>query len=383
MESIRIVVISEFGEHSFDGVMGSVCKEIRKRNSHCVVSCISGFLTKYRYGGLRISRLTNYLWVYARVLVELVRYKPKVVICDTTPPLVQWWAAFLGRLFGSRIYVWLMDYHPEIEARLLDKCASLHIIAVVLRKMDRWFLRRMDGMVVLDRAMAEVIRSRRESLELKVHPTWSNQGGVEYSSVTRNMEKVEFRLAYVGNLGAAHNLGTLEWLLKEISRRKKLRILLVGENRKGNRLLADLGKRCEAVIEYEGRLGWADLRVRVSRFGPDFGLVLLNDEQGGVVSPSKYIAYLQMGLPLLYLGPRMTNADDMCRNLGAGIAITREEAGRDGAVLVDNLLEAVAHNTLQEATQVAFRKVKDSNESSFVDLVEPWLSQNIDKRGGS
>jgi hypothetical protein len=282
--------------------------------------------------------------------------------------------ALLGRLLRVKVYVWMMDYHPEIEARALERIPGLRWLAGVLRLIDRVLLSRVSGVVTLDEAMAGTIRSRCASLEVKVHPPWSKQGGGSYQPVTLNHGRKDFRVAYVGNLGAAHGLEDLERLLAEMHT-GSLHLLIVGGNSGGLRRWRAMAQRLGASIEHTDRLSWDDLHKRLNDFRPNYALVLMDGSKAGLLSPSKYASYIRLGLPVLYLGPRGTNADRVCRETGAGVAATREEIAQDGARIACSLLDPVAQDQRQAATRVAHDALAELNETSFVEMLKPWLTQ--------
>jgi hypothetical protein len=367
-----ILVVSEFAGEAFDGLVASACREIARKHPARVILA-SGFLRRYRYGGLRPSRILNYGVVYARSVACLLRHRPKLVIVDTSPPLIHLWMAFLGRLFHIKVYAWVMDYHPEIEARALERIPGLRRLARVLRLIDRTLLGGLSGVITLDGVMATTIRSRCAGLDVKVHPPWSKQGSGSYQPVTLNRGTEDFRIAYVGNLGAAHGLDHLEKLLMEVHPRY-LYLLIVGGNRAGLQRWMAMGRRLGAHIEHTGRLPWEDLRCRLEEFRPNYALVLMDEGKAGLLSPSKYTSYLRLGLPVLYLGPRGTNADVVCRVAGAGLAATEAEIAENGAEIARSLLDLTALEQRQSATVTAHQAQTELNEVSFVDILGPWLN---------
>ena len=376
-----IMVVSEFAGVAQDGFVASACAELAlKRPDHRLVFVV-GFLKRYRYGGLRPSRLLNYAVVYARSLAGLLRYRPDVVIVDTTPPLIQLWMALLGPLFKARVYVWMMDYHPEIEARALDRIAGLRWLARLLRAADRSALRRVSGVLALDEAMADTVRARCGGLDVKVHPPWSVQGCGQYQPVTLNRVQEDLRIAYVGNLGAAHGLEDLEQLLAAV-RPRRLSLLIVGGNAAGLQRWREIARRLEADIQSAGRLPWDELYRRLNEYHPNYALVLLDENKVGLVAPSKYATYIRLGVPVLYLGPHGTNADRVCRILGAGLAATRDEIIRDRATLACSLLDPAAQERRRAATKTAHEALAKFNATSFVEMLRPWLEDAAKAEAG-
>jgi len=371
---MTIVVISEFAGSTFDGVVSSVFAELARRYPSSRVLFVAGFLKRYRYGGLRLSRLANYAAVYAKSLACYLRYRPDVVLVDTTPPLIQLWAAFLGRIFKAKVYVWLMDYHPEIEARYCEAVPGFRWFSRVLRKLDASLLATVSGVATLDEAMADIVRVRCPSVEVKVHPVWSKQGTGHYEPITLNHDESELRLAYVGNLGSAHGLADVETLLAGLQSRRVVKLMIVGGNAAGLGRWKEMAHRLGAEVRHADRLPWNALRERLNDFRPDYGVVLMDEDKRGLLSPSKYATYVQLGLPILYAGPRRTNADMACRVTGAGFAVSHDEILQDLAAVLQGVLQAASQPTRQTATRVAYDSLSRLNEFSFVELLQPWLS---------
>jgi ribosomal protein S18 acetylase RimI-like enzyme len=371
---MTIAVISEFAGNGFDGLVPSAAAEIERRYVGSRVVFVSGFLKRYIPGGLRPLRLLNYCVVYARMALRAVRDRPKVFLVDTTPPLTQWWAVCLGFLVDAHVYVWLMDYHPEIEAQYFERIRGLGWLGRVLRGADRRVMKFASGIVTLDEAMVAMARAQRLGVEIKLHPPWSKQGAGLYEPIRFNTDQAEFRVAYVGNLGAAHGLGDLEELLARVSSFRKLRLLYVGANPDGYDRFRQMANRLGGSLERERHLEWCELRKRLSEFRPDYGIVILDEKDGGLVSPCKYATYLLLGMPILYVGPRLTNTDLACRQIGAGVAVTHEEIARDDGSLVHSLLDSSALARRRLATRSAYEWQSRFNEVSFVQAIQGWLT---------
>ena len=369
----KIAVVTEFAGNAFDGLVPSAAEEMAKRFPCSQVILISGVLKKYLQGGLRPTRVLNYCIVHARVLLCFIRERPQIFLVDTTPPLTQWWTGILAALFKAKVYVWLMDYHPEIEARYFEGVRGLSWLATLLRAIDRKMLRLVSGIVVLDGAMERIIRFRCNGAQLKLHPPWSTQGTGRYEPVRLNEDEQELRLTYIGNLGNAHPLDDLERLLATVALRRKIRILYVGGNPDGLERMRRMAQRLGADFQREKRLGWEELRGKLNVFRPNYGIVTLDQAQSGLVSPCKYATYTLLGLPILYVGPLLTNADAVCRVLGAGMAVTHEELAHDTGRFAQSLVDPGAREQRRLATKTAHEWQSKFNESSFVDLIEPWL----------
>jgi hypothetical protein len=267
-----------------------------------------------------------------------------------------------------------MDYHPEIEARYCESIRGFRWLAKGFRMVDVSLLRNVSGVITLDEAMAGIIRARCPYLEVKVHPVWSKQGTGQYEPIVLNRDQSEFRLAYVGNLGASHGLGDMEGILAGIRSRRTLKLMIVGGNAAGLGRWKEMAQRLTAEVRHTERLPWNALRERLNDFRPNCGVVLMDEGKSGLLSPSKYATYTQLGMPILYIGPRRTNADAVCRTTGAGLAITHDDIVRDAEAVIRDLLDPVAQDRRQAATRIAHDSLGKLNEVSFVGLLDPWIT---------
>ena len=58
----------------------------------------------------------------------------------------------------------------------------------------------------------------------------------------------------------------------------------------------------------------------------------------GCLSPSKFVSYLEAGIPLLYVGPEQTNAWSICTEFDAGVHISGDLSDDDLPTAVGELL---------------------------------------------
>lgn len=98
--------------------------------------------------------------MHAAVLFEYLSKRPDVVFVRTTPPLIQIPYLFFGKLFGAKVYVWLMDYHPVFGLRSSKKGSPKYFVWKFFDILDRLALKLAAGVVCLDTAMSELIRER-------------------------------------------------------------------------------------------------------------------------------------------------------------------------------------------------------------------------------
>lgn len=295
---------------------------LRKACPELETVAIHGFLPGYRSGGLRLGRLLNLAWVYLRLPFDLVWRRPAAIVVRSTPPGIQLWASWLGALLRIPVLCWLMDYHPELEARSCER-RGFHRPARFLRWLDLAALRRMAGIVVLDGAMERLVRSRVPKVPVAVHPPWgaaAANGGRTREYQAGSTPRVR-RLAYAGNLGVAHPRGTLVRLLRALRSGGAVELHFIGTVGAAMEVLKREAEALEVRVVEHAQQPFAKLGELFDHQQIDLGVVLLADEAAGVVSPCKYTGYIHHGLPTLYLGPPETNADAVMTRFGAGFTL--------------------------------------------------------------
>ncbi|MBA3888896.1 MAG: hypothetical protein H0X64_00040 [Gemmatimonadaceae bacterium] len=325
---MKALFVFEYGgEYMMDDLMQGVRRAVPGLQTRLCHGLVGGYVA----GGTQPVRILNAAYMYATLPFVMMRWRPAVVLVRTTPPGIQLWAALLGRLMNIRVGCWMMDYHPELEARVLDRRRGAGWVARLIRGIDRYLLRRMSFVIVLDDAMQALVRSRAPAVPIVQHPTWGAVADVTHEDAvdSGNASRGELCLAYGGNLGFAHPLETFETLIREIQLSTRVRIVAIGASSRGERRFAGLAERTGAVLTILPRHPFAGLGKLFAEHRVDAGVVLLSDETSGVVAPSKFSAYLRFGLPTLYIGPARTSSQALAARFDAGFALANGAAPAD------------------------------------------------------
>jgi hypothetical protein len=272
-----------------------------------------------------------------------------------------------------------MDYHPEIEARMLERhgvafCASL------LRRIDRASMNRFEAVIVLDRAMATIAESRAGTNPVMVHPTWGERphAGPTPLEYTPGEDRETLRLAYSGNLGKAHDLGTFELLLRVLARRLTVELYVVGASREGNEQFQRIGAELGVKVTTHERVPFPKLRDLYNRWHIDAGLVLLSEGSAGLLSPSKFSGYIDFGVPIIYIGPSGTNTQEACTRFKAGFALAGVADDGQVAAVADSLLNPGRMKAASEGARAAALHYSLLNNDSLAALIAPLLARAND-----
>ena len=270
------------------------------------------------------SKLRTWLTFYIKVAWFLLwRRLPEVVIVQTTPP-------FLHTLFAVRacfawqrpqIILWNQDTYPEslIGTGLLRPSSWTYTL---LQAVARWSARRTAHAVVLDGAMAD--RLRKQGVQhITLIPNWDlAPPAIPETSLPAELRQLatgyRYRIAYTGNLGRGHDLTPIWNYLRYHPTQTEFCFLFVGE-----------GDRTAELRELVLREGWQCVKfwpyLPAAEFfallhWADFGLVALESNCLGLMSPSKLHAWLAAGKPVIYIGPHGSNVSETLDAFGCGFS---------------------------------------------------------------
>lgn len=299
------------------------------------------------YGpGASLRRIANMIWMHAAIPFKILASKPDLVFARTTPPMMQISCAFWARLLGAKSAVWLMDYHPVFGQRS-SAGAAARAAWSLFSWLDRALLKTNTAVICLDRAMERTVLEREPQAKTRTVPTWGLEGA-QWSDMGRP-DGDSVRLIYSGNFGKAHSAGRLKKFLKALSARKKTVLCYCGNSAPAESAFREIASECGTGFESFPRVEkFSQLGELYREKEIDYGIVVLDDLFAGLVSPSKFSGYASFGLPIIDIGPRGTNSNMACSEMGAGIAVEDDEAAEAAA-------EAAADPKVQRKCAAATR----------------------------
>lgn len=324
-----------------------------------------------RFGRTRtLGRLADYLsfWVAAFFTALRIKHQDCLIVLSD-PPLLSVLAAVVGMVTPMKTVCWLQDVFPDIAVRAGVLPEGL--VARCLRRLSRWSLRQMDQVVVIGRCMErQILREGVPSPSLARIPNWAD--GTHIKSLPKhqneflqihNLDK-QFVVMYSGNHGVVHEFETLVTLLRETRSVPELCFCFVGEGVWKKKLLE------AARVE-----SWPHVRffpyqpkslLQSSLTAADVHLVCLRTEMEGLSIPSKVYGALAAGRPVIFIGPRGSEASALVSEAQCGYTV---QPG-DTQAAVQALLAMYKDRTLLErqgqAARVYFnrrfeRKIATSN----------------------
>ncbi|HOC56076.1 MAG TPA: glycosyltransferase family 4 protein [Verrucomicrobiota bacterium] len=266
--------------------------------------------------GAKWRRAADFASFLALASLRLARLpRPDVVVALTSPPLISLLGAGLARLRRSRFFYWVMDFNPD-EAIAAGWLRPNSPAAKVLDWISRVSLRRAHRIIALDRFMRErIVAKGIARAKVLVIPPWSHDTEVTFDAQGRERFRKahgldgKFVVMYSGNHSPCHPLDTLLAAAERLKEDKSIVFCFVGggsEYKRVKRWAAE-GKLTQVVClpyqplsEVSNSLSAADLQV-----------VVMGDPFIGLVHPCKIYNILNVGAPVLYIGPRVSHISEI------------------------------------------------------------------------
>lgn len=280
---------------------------------------------------------------------------PDAIIVQTTPPFLHWIFALRCQLAWRRpkLILWNQDTYPE--ALIATEILSENSIAYrCLKWIAAWSGKRVTTAIALDGAMADRLRSQ-EIMDVRIIPNWDvippdakqtpipNDSGpkpraiAELRNDTRGSLPSElvaaakgyrYKIAYTGNLGFGHDLTPLWSFVTSNPNQTDFLFLFIGEGDRTRELKILVERNGWSCIMFWPYLPVADFSAFLN--WADCGLVALELNCLGLMSPSKMHAWLGAGKPILYLGPEGSNVTETIRAFDCGFIVDpRDSHGFD------------------------------------------------------
>ena len=242
------------------------------------------------------GRAFDYATFYLTAMLAMMKSRRATIVAMTDPPMLSVVAALASR----RVINWLQDLFPEVATAL-----GIGVPRFVRRIRD-WSLRKAKTNVVIAESMqapkAVVIHNWAEA---SLHPI--------------DVPHERFVVAYSGNLGRAHDVGTMLGAMNRL-RGDDVELVVTGGGAKLDELRAASlpNIRLEPYAPRE--------RLSESLSAADAHLVTLLPELEGLVVPSKFYGILAVARPVLYVGATDGVLARLVREHDCGFAIASGDA---------------------------------------------------------
>jgi len=278
----------------------------------------------------RGRRLLGYaLFSVGSVARLLVLPRQDVIVAMTTPPFVVV-AAVVHQLLhrGTRIVLWSMDCYPDAAERF-GELKPDGVVSRLLRRLNRWTFRRVEVVVGLDGAMADLLGSQYASgpdrPRVTVIPNWERRDrfpdpaeAVEPVKPWSGYADIEVGdrtvILYLGNTGVGHQFATVLAAAEQLG--DEALFVFVGGGAQWAALQDEVRARRLTNVVSRPYVPKDDTPSVMA--GAHVALITLDERSLGVMSPSKLHANLAAGLPVLYVGPAGSNVDEAIDRHGVG-----------------------------------------------------------------
>jgi glycosyltransferase involved in cell wall biosynthesis len=256
------------------------------------------------------GRLSSYLsFLVLATLRGLKESRTDVLVTLTTPPLLHLAGSLTARLHGCKHYLWEMDLYPDvaIAAGTMDGVARL--VGPLLDHARH----RCQGILALGECMkARLVSHGIRPEKIHVAENWADGDAIRPAPFPQG----PLTLLYSGNLGLAHEVDSLQELLKRLPAPSRFRLRLAGGGVGLNRLREDCRSDRWRNISFEPHSPLSRLSDHLADC--HIGLVTQKRESLGCIVPSKVYGLLAAGRPVLFIGPKEATSARIIERYGCG-----------------------------------------------------------------
>lgn len=275
-------------------------------------------------------RAVDYASFYASAAAALVTMpRQDVVVALTTPPLIAAAGLPARTLRGARLVYWVQDLYPDV-AVAFGALGARSLAARAMAAVSRAVMHRSDAVVALGEAMRERCVAHGAVPErVVVIPNWADPDAVRPILHAENPLRRElageaaFLVMYSGNMGRAHDVGTLLAAAERLWQDRSIRFHFQGNGAK-RELVARAAERLPNVriSDYQPRA-----RLSESLSAADLHLISLDAHLAGLLEPSKLYGIMAAGRPALFVGPEESEVARTIRREMCGEVIPPGDPG--------------------------------------------------------
>ena len=279
-------------------------------------------LSSFGKKALPIRILAGVLFLIQAIARGLFVKRVACVFVSTSPPFTGVFGALLAWVKRAALFFWVMDLNPD-QLIQTGAIGPKHPAAVVFDFGNRVTLRRCDGVVALDRFMAERVNRKVDvSDRMSVLPPWPHEDHVEPIEHEHNDFRKEhgldgkFVVMYSGNHGMTTPVTTVLEAALRLQHHEDLVFMFIG----GGVGKADVRR----VISEHQPNNIIDLpyqpfeRLRYSLSAADVHVVTMVDAAVGCIHPCKVYGAMAVGRPILFVGPRPSHVSDLLEGQDVG-----------------------------------------------------------------
>lgn len=302
------------------------------------------------------------------------------ILVSTSPPMASI-AALIIRLFRSaRIKFWVMDLNPDqlIETGRIKETS---LPARIFNALNRMILRASDDVVALDRFMAErLLRKVDVKDKISIQPPWPHSDHLETVEHAENPFRKEhdledkFVVMYSGNHGQTTPVTTVLDAAVRMQDRERLVFMFIG---------GGVGKRdVEATIAKHNPTNIIDLpyqpidRIKYSLSAADVHLVTMEECVVGVIHPCKIYGAMEIGRPILSVGPEEYHVSDVMQGRDIGWHVPHGDV--DKLIETLDMILALPQEKLREMGNRAAKIVQENyQQQAMIEEFTDIMVRNV------
>ena len=300
-------------------------------------------------------RIINALHLGAWIFLRAFSRNYDVIVVSTVPPVLGgFFSALAAKVNRARFIYYCMDLHPEV-GRVSGDFANTWLFSL-LQRIDEWSCRQASPVLVHSEDMRTTLRARRRGGEYNIQL----MNNFALPTDTRDEAEVDFgfggnrlTLIYAGNVGRFQGLETIVDAMALVAERTDIELLIMGD-----------GVAKAALIE---RVHQAKANVRFIDYQPvgvvksaiqqaDIGLVTLIPEMYKYAYPSKTMAYLEQGRPIIAAVELESELSREMQAQGYGFSVPIGNADAFAALLIRLADDNSWRQKMSSAALSAFEK---------------------------
>jgi colanic acid biosynthesis glycosyl transferase WcaI len=281
-----------------------------------------------------LGRSIDYLSFYWSVWRRLIAMAEQgdILVAKTDPPLMSIVAMAAARRKGARLVNWLQDVYPELAVELGIPFIRGPVASGLAASRNR-SLQFADATVVVGDLMGQRVETLgTPRARIHVIPNWCNDEEIKPLGHSDNPLRQtwalqnKFVVGYSGNLGRAHEFGTVLAAAERLRDDPRILFLMIGGGKRFDELARTVKERhlerLFRFVPYQER----EL-LRCSLGAPDVHWISLNPELEGLIVPSKFYGVAAAGKPIIVIGAKDGELARLVQEHACGVVIAPSDAG--------------------------------------------------------
>lgn len=304
-----------------------------------------------------ILRIFNALSLGFQILIRSLINQYDLIICTSIPPILGgFFSALASKLTGARLIYYCMDLHPEIGD--LSGDFSNPFLYKNLALIDDWTCLQASLVLVHSQDMKKTLLSRKKGAKYNIEIM--NNFAVNSNDEDENNQRNEFKFAnnqlrvvYAGNVGRFQGLDMVLEAMGALSERKGIELLIMGDGIEKENLI-EIQKKNGANVTF---LDQQPLKIAKGIIKKaDIGLVSIVPGVYKYAYPSKTMAYLEQGIPLISMVEKDSELSSRTKQEGYGFSIPPNDQKAFFDLMISLSEDNSWKSEMSTAARVAFEK---------------------------